>query len=150
MSLFHLKSECLSKATSALGQEAGEWCTSPFRAVLSSPQPCGSPGHEPSWSSKPDVLGFIFLVLDLKLGCPVWGMNLLLLRMKLWVLSFLPIVKHCTVVGFMASPPCFYVVSILFGQCGGVALQVFRVLFLKKIVPCAAVDSVCPLVEVVS
>lgn len=71
----------------------------------------------------------------------MWGMSLLLLRAKLWVLSFLPIVKHCTTVGFTASPTCFWV-SILFGQRGGVALQGFRVLFCKKTAPSAAVDSV--------
>lgn len=74
-------------------------------------------------------------------GLKSWGVNLLLLRKKLQVLSFLPTVNHCT--GWlMAFPTCVCVVSILFGQCEGVALPVFRVLLLEEIVPAVAVASV--------
>lgn len=66
----------------------GEWflAPEPFKSLSLF---CGSPPHEPRLFSKLDVLGACFSDAGFKSwGCLLGGSILLLLREKLWVLSF--------------------------------------------------------------
>lgn len=57
-----------------LGPGVNKSACEPFKSLLSSPQPHGSHGNEPHWSSKPDVFGAPLLGASLKTwsaGCAV-------------------------------------------------------------------------------